>query len=119
MLNEARDRLQKTIARTKVADRIDENRWRQGFMEELRILSKSQALKLGQGKTEVDKGSYELHLDEWVHARVLLMILDLTAWIGPEASSHFRGMTEEKFMGLLRQAFEVSLPSQSPHPKPS
>ncbi len=117
MLRKARDHLQKTIEKSKVADRIEEDRWREGFIEELRILTRNQAVELAQGVPEVDKVSYKLNLEEWVHARVLLMILDLTAWIGPEWSSHFGDMTEEQFFGLVRKAFESNLPSTTIQPK--
>jgi hypothetical protein len=117
MLRKARDHLQETIEKSKVADRIGEDRWREGFIEELRTLTRNQAIELAQGVPEVDKVSYKINLEEWVHARVLLMILDLTAWIGPEWSSHFRNMTEEQFLDVVRKAFESNLPSTAIQPK--
>jgi hypothetical protein len=103
-------RLQAVIERTGVANGIDEEKWKNGFMDELRLLSKEEASELGKGILIVDKGTNKLTLEKWVHARVLYMILDLVAWMGPQWSTHFKRngepMTEEQFLDLVKQAFE-------------
>jgi hypothetical protein len=106
----ARGRLQEAIAISHVADGIrDEEVWRQGFLEELRRLSLVQATELGGGVPVVDKGPYRLRLEEWVHGRVLLMILELVAWMGPEWASHFEQQSSDDFVELVRAAFQSNL----------
>ncbi len=106
----ARARLQEVIGRTRVVDGIrNEEIWRDGFVEDLRKLSLEETKAVGGVAPVVDKGSYKLRLDEWVHARVLFMILDLAAWMGPEWETHFPGSKEDAFIDLVRQAFRSCL----------
>ncbi len=106
----ARDRLQNVIGTTGVARGIaDETVWRNGFMEELRILSRLEAEELGPGP-EIDKGTYRIRAEQWVHARVLFTILDLVAWMGPEWSNHFPDVgREDQFIELVRRAFRSNI----------
>jgi hypothetical protein len=107
-LAEAVARLEKVIGETEVADGISEKKWMNGFMQEIRRISRDQAEKNGLGKPIVDKGTYALPLERWVHARVLYMILDLVAWMGPQWRSHF-GQDKQVLMDLISRAFDSSL----------
>jgi hypothetical protein len=100
--------LERIIGETNVADGITTAEKEQGWrrvIDELIQLSVKDARRMGEGCV-VNKGSYTLPPDQWVHARVIAMILDLSAWMGMQWESHSLGRKKD-FLQLLERAYEA------------
>jgi hypothetical protein len=99
--------LEKIIGETTVADGIvtpeKENGWR-CVIDELVQLSIEDARKMGEGFF-VDKRAYTLRYEQWVHARFMAMILELSGWMGKQWESHGLG-TKQDFLRLVERAYD-------------
>jgi len=60
--------------------------------------------KFGEG-LQVDNGKYKLLPEQWVHARFLAVILDLSAWMGKQWESHGLGQKQD-FLQLVERAYD-------------
>lgn len=100
--------LERIIGETTVADGITtaekESGWRR-VVEELIRLSIEDARSMGEGCL-VNKQSYTLLPDQWVHARVRAMIVELSAWMGMQWESHGLGGKAD-FLQLVERAYDA------------
>lgn len=100
--------LEKIIGETTVADGITtaekEDGWRLVIGELVR-LSIQDAQSMGEGGL-VNKGSYTLLPEQWVHARFCAMLVELSAWMGMQWESHSLGQ-KEGFLQLLEHAYDA------------
>jgi hypothetical protein len=108
-LLEALSEIERIIGETTVADGITaekENGWRR-VIEQLTQLSIKDARRMGEGLPPVDKGSYTLPSEQWVHMRVLAMILELSTWMGMQWRSHFPGLTKDDYLREIERAYDT------------
>ena len=102
-LRAAYESLETIIGKTAVADgittSIKENGWCQ-VIDGLKRLSIQDARKIGEGH-RVQKNGYELLPEQWVHARFLVIIVDLSTWMGKQWESHGLGQKEDFLKRIL------------------
>jgi hypothetical protein len=104
-------RIESAFEKIKAADKIQEDPWQEVVLRELNEISKDCSKELQTETGQIgNKGVYQLGLDELPPARILSLILPLSAWVGwimheKHGSNEERPFSSKVCLQMIQDAF--------------
>ena len=106
-IDEAIESIENAIRRANVAGGIGtpelEKNWADVLNEINRLSIEDAGIRWGI----IDKNTYQIQAEQWVHGRMMGILMILSAWMGFQWESHFPGLKKQDFLNFIANAYDT------------